>query len=210
MVFFDNNWTYQLYIKLLFWVEIRFQKCKQSHIALHCNGFISLDKAYKTSYKLKLWLSFLLVFTCDDSPTCKTFFLHYLLHQNIIFNTFLFFTKWYPFKNYETCFLFHQKSSFHSLDIQIFVFPFSHLFVPVSHCFRAWSKINLKVCHIIKCLNKNLITHFIWYLEKEKRYDIFFFFFLNWDSLHARLNNCYKAWSYKKSRKKITGYRKSV
>ena len=39
----------------------------------------------------------------------------------------------------------------------------------------------------------------------------FFFFFLNWDSLHARLNSHYQAWSYKKrSTKKITGYRKSV
>ena len=35
-------------------------------------------------------------------------------------------------------------------------------------------------------------------------------FFFNWDSLHARLNSHYKAWSYKKSTKKITGYRKSV
>ena len=24
----------------------------------------------------------------------------------------------------------------------------------------------------INCRNKNVITHFIWYLEKEKRYDI--------------------------------------
>ena len=24
----------------------------------------------------------------------------------------------------------------------------------------------------MNCLNKNLITHFVWYLEKEKRYDI--------------------------------------
>ena len=37
------------------------------------------------------------------------------------------------------------------------------------------------------------------------------FFFFNWDSLHARLNSHYEAWSYKKkSTKKITGYRKSV
>ena len=36
------------------------------------------------------------------------------------------------------------------------------------------------------------------------------FFFFNWDSLHARLNSHYEAWSYKKkSIKKITGYRKS-
>ena len=40
---------------------------------------------------------------------------------------------------------------------------------------------------------------------------VFFSFFFNWDSLHARLNSHYEAWSYKKrSTKKITGYRKSV
>ena len=52
----------------------------------------------------------------------------------------------------------------------ISVFPSFSL--PVSHCFRGWSKINLKVCDAINCLNKNLITHFVWYLKKEKRYDI--------------------------------------
>ena len=37
------------------------------------------------------------------------------------------------------------------------------------------------------------------------------YFFKNLDSLHARLNSHYKAWSYKKrSTKKITGYTKSV
>ena len=37
------------------------------------------------------------------------------------------------------------------------------------------------------------------------------FFFFNWDSLHTRLNNNYKAWSYKKKKhKKIKAYRKSV
>ena len=29
-----------------------------------------------------------------------------------------------------------------------------------------------KVYDVINCLNKNLITHFVWYLEKEKRYEI--------------------------------------
>ena len=33
----------------------------------------------------------------------------------------------------------------------------------------------------------------------------------NWDSLHARLNSYYKAWSYnKRKHKKIKAYRKSV
>ena len=42
-------------------------------------------------------------------------------------------------------------------------------------------------------------------------FQLFFLFVFNWDSLHARLNSHYEAWSYKKrSTKKITGYRKSV
>ena len=45
-------------------------------------------------------------------------------------------------------------------------------FSPVSHCFRGWSKINLKVYDVINCLNKNLIIHFVWYIEKEERYYI--------------------------------------
>ena len=36
-------------------------------------------------------------------------------------------------------------------------------------------------------------------------------FFFNWDSLHARLNSLYKAWSYKKKEhKKFKAYRKSL
>ena len=70
------------------------------------------------------------------------------------------------------CFLFHLKSSFCSRDIQIFVFPSSPLFLPVSHCFRGWWKINLKVCDVISCLIKNLISHFVSFLKEEKRYEI--------------------------------------
>ena len=55
------------------------------------------------------------------------------------------------------------------LNFCIFVFP---LFFPVSHCYRGWSKKNLKIYDVINCLNKNLITYFVWYLEKEKRCDI--------------------------------------
>ena len=37
------------------------------------------------------------------------------------------------------------------------------------------------------------------------------FFFFNWDSLHARLNSHYVAWSYKKNKhKKVKVYRKFV
>ena len=75
-------------------------------------------------------------------------------------------------QNYERCFLFHLSISFSSRDIQVFMFPSSPLFLPVSHCFRGWSKKNLKVYEVINCLNKNLITYYIWYLEKEIRCDI--------------------------------------
>ena len=81
-------------------------------------------------------------------------------------SAFYFFNKWWPFRNYEKCLLFHRKRSFRTRDIQIFVFPSSPLFLPVGHCFRGW--LNMKV---INCLNENLITHFVWYLEKENRYD---------------------------------------
>ena len=42
----------------------------------------------------------------------------------------------------------------------------------VGLCFWGWSKINLKVHDIMNCVNKNSITRFVWYLEKEKRYGI--------------------------------------
>ena len=48
----------------------------------------------------------------------------------------------------------------------IFVFP---SFFSVSHCLRGWSKKNLKIHDIINSLNKNITTHFIWYLQKEIR-----------------------------------------
>ena len=90
----------------------------------------------------------------------------------LFFIKFLFFTKLWPPKNYDKCFLFYLKSSFRSWDIQIFVFSSSRLFFSVSHYIRGWFKRNLKVYDVINCLNKNLITHFAWYLGKEIRCDI--------------------------------------
>ena len=69
-------------------------------------------------------------------------------------------------------FFISSKRLFCSRDIQIFLSLSSPLFLLVSLCFRCWSKINLKVYNVINCLNKMLITHYVWYLEKEKRYDI--------------------------------------
>ena len=71
-----------------------------------------------------------------------------------------------------TCYLFHLENSFCYRDIQIFVFPSWSLSPAVSDCFRDWSKISFKVYDIINCPNKNLKLSFVWYLGKEKRYDI--------------------------------------
>ena len=59
--------------------------------------------------------------------------------------------------------------SFKIFKICMFIFP---PFLPASHCFRGWFKKNLKVYDVINCPNKNLITHYVWYLEKEIRCDI--------------------------------------
>ena len=65
-----------------------------------------------------------------------------------------------------------MKNAFRFRDIQIIALLSLLLFLPVDHCFRGWSKIKLEVYDVINCLNKNSVTHFVWYLENEKRYDI--------------------------------------
>ena len=52
--------------------------------------------------------------------------------------------------------------------------------------------------------------HFI-QTSVSRSFYFYLFIFFDWDSLYARLNSHYEAWSYKNgSTKKITGYRKSV
>ena len=60
---------------------------------------------------------------------------------------------------------------------------------------------------------KPIATPSIWFKNATIKSKICFrdCFFLNCDSLHARLNSHHEAWSYKKKKhKKITAYRKSV
>ena len=71
-------------------------------------------------------------------------------------------------KLWKMFFISSKKLFSFSRYLNFCIFP---LFLPVSHCVRAWSKINLEVYDIINCLNNNLI-HLVWYLEKEKRYGI--------------------------------------
>ena len=73
---------------------------------------------------------------------------------------------------YEKCFLYHLKSPFRCKIFKFLCFQLLLYFFPVSHWLRGWFKINLKVYDFSICLNKNLMTHFVWYLEMEKRYYI--------------------------------------
>ena len=59
-------------------------------------------------------------------------------------------------------FFISSKKLFSFLRYSNFFIPSSPFFVLVSHCFRAWSKINFKVYDVINCLDKNLITHCVW------------------------------------------------
>ena len=67
-------------------------------------------------------------------------------------------------------FFISSKSSFRYSNFCIFLS--SPRFFPVSHCLRGWFKKNIKIYDVISCLNKNLIAHFVWYLEKEIRCEI--------------------------------------
>ena len=89
-----------------------------------------------------------------------------------IFDQIFIFNQMIALQELWKMFFISSKKLFRSWDVQVFVFPSSLLFLPVSHCIRGCLKINLKVYYVINCLNMDLITHFVWYLVKEKRYDI--------------------------------------
>ena len=75
-----------------------------------------------------------------------------------------------PSKTMKNVFYFIWKALF-VLNIFNFLYFFPLFFFPVSHCFRGWSKKNLKVYDVINCLNMNFITICL-YLKKEIRCDI--------------------------------------
>ena len=68
------------------------------------------------------------------------------------------------FISFKKLFSFSRYSNF-----RIFFFP---SFFPRQSLHRCWFKRNLKVYDVINCLNKNSITHFVWYLGKEIKCDI--------------------------------------
>ena len=110
-----------------------------------------------------LWSVATLIFG-GSNPSLKL--MSAIFYQIFIFHQMIALQKLWKifFISPKKLFLFSRYS-----NICIFVFP---SFSPVSHCFRGWSKKNLKVYDITNFLNKDLITHFIWYLKKEIRCDI--------------------------------------
>ena len=71
-----------------------------------------------------------------------------ILYQFFIFHQMIALPKLWNF------YFFYLISSLRSWDFCIFIFP---SYFPVSHCFRGWSKKNLKIYDVINCLNKNLM-----------------------------------------------------
>ena len=127
-----------------FFATYFYRKCKTiSNIGLHFLMFFH-----------KLIIISLSHYYSSQSLSC-------LKLASAIFYQIFIFHQMIALENYEKCFSFHQKISFRSRDIQIFVFLSSRPFLPVSHCFGGCLKINLKVYDVIDCLNKNLITHFV-------------------------------------------------
>ena len=89
-----------------------------------------------------------------------------------IFIKFLFFHQIIALQKLWKMLFISSKKLFSFSRYSIFVFPASTQFLPVTHWLRGWFKINRKVYGVSICLNENVITHVVWYLEKEKRYDI--------------------------------------
>ena len=139
-------------------------------------------KYFKDVYKKKKFCFWLLKIGLATSKVYLSFTisLRYVTYITLFYkacvryflSNFYFLPNDSPSKAMQNVFLFHLKRSFRSWDIQGFVFSSSPLSFPVSHCFRGWSKKNLKIYDVIICVNKNLITHFVWYLDKDISCDI--------------------------------------
>ena len=71
-----------------------------------------------------------------------------------------------PQKLWKMFFILSKKLFSFSRYSNFCIFVFPSFFFPVSHCLRGWSKKILKIHDVINCLNKNLVTYFVWYLEK--------------------------------------------
>ena len=111
------------------------------HRIMLCWAIVKVYRNFKEDLRFKAYNCYFLknYFLPNDSPS-KTM-------KDVFFSS-------------KKLFLLSRYSNF-----TISFFPSFSLCKP---CFRAWSKIHLKVYAVISCLNKNLVTHFVWYLQNEK------------------------------------------
>ena len=109
---------------------------------------------------------FILGLKSVSSFSCNT--LNYLLKACVCYFSEIFnFHQMIALQKLWKMFFLLCKKLFSLQDTQIFVF-----FLPASYFWKASSKTNLKGYDAFNCLKKNLITHFVWCLEKKKMYDI--------------------------------------
>ena len=86
----------------------------------------------------------------------------------LYFNKFFIFHQMITFQKLWKMFFISSKKLFSFTRYSNFCIPSSPLLLLVSHCFRAWSKIHLKVYDVINCLNKNLKNILFNILRRKK------------------------------------------
>ena len=148
--------------------------------------FLSIKLVSSTIYQILIFFSKWFIIIYYYLFLLLFFIFYYYFYIVFIFYYYYFFFS----KKLWKMFFISCEKLFYSWNIQIFLFLSSLLFLSVSHCFKGWSNINLKVYDVINCLNKNSITHFVWYLGKKKRYDIETLFIdrlLNKERFHEKI-----------------------
>ena len=135
-------WFHKI-LKLIFQKQLNVLKI---HVLNIDENYLTWQLSCKFSYTLK--------------PVSAIFYQIFIFHQMIALQK-----LWKMFFiSSKKLFSFSRYSNF-----CIFVFPSCS---PVSHCFRDWCEKNLKVYDVINFLNKNVIAHFVLYLETEISCDI--------------------------------------
>ena len=104
-------------------------------------GSFSLADCIVGLETVSIWLQHLKVVSAAFLLVCFLRLVSVIFHEVFIFHQLIALQKLWNIK----CSLLHLQSSFHSRDIQIFIFSSSPLFLHVSHCFRSWFKKGLKV-----------------------------------------------------------------
>ena len=112
---------------------------------------------------------------------------------------------------------FWQRGSYNTFVIYTYIF-FSYTRTHFLYNFihRTWTKINIFAYFSLSWWKRAGFKEIIkpWktvFFQNSLKWIILRMLFFNCDSLHARLNSHYEAWSYKKKKhKKIKAYRKSI